>query len=527
MNIVVGSGPAGVAAARALLDRGESVTLLDVGQRLPAANAEALKNLRSKPRDLWNPIDLDKIRGSARSSHRGVELKTAYGSDFAYRSLDEVQEISKSVLIRASYALGGLSNVWGGAVLPYHARDTAAWPIPLHALQPHYQKILSRLDFSAVDDELAKLLPLHAQPSAPLKPSRQAEQFLAKASPHRDALLSAGLHLGRSRLAVRAAPDSLAPGCVYCGNCLTGCPYELIFDSTQWIEEWKNQIRFSYRPNILVEKLREINRGVEVQAVDQSTQQRVNFAGDRVYLAGGILSTAKIVLSSLEQYDREYSVKASQYFLFPFLTKTGVAGVRSEDLHTLAQFFLEVNNKEVTSHLINLQGYTYNPFLGNYLTSRLGPLAKILRPMVDGFLGRLLIFQGYLHSDDSPHITMKLVKTVKGDRLQISRADNSQTKPTIRRLLTLLRRHKKILGGVPLSWMTAIGKIGDGSHLGGIFPMQKNPGPAASDILGRPTGFRHVHLVDSSVFPSIPATTITLSVMANAHRIASDSLESV
>jgi len=29
-----------------------------------------------------------------------------------------------------------------------------------------------------------------------------------------------------------------------------------------------------------------------------------------------------------------------------------------------------------------------------------------------------------------------------------------------------------------------------------------------------------VHLLDASVFPSIPATTITLTVMANAHRIA-------
>jgi len=28
-------------------------------------------------------------------------------------------------------------------------------------------------------------------------------------------------------------------------------------------------------------------------------------------------------------------------------------------------------------------------------------------------------------------------------------------------------------------------------------------------------------LIDASVFPSIPASTITFSVMANAHRIAS------
>ena len=50
--------------------------------------------------------------------------------------------------------------------------------------------------------------------------------------------------------------------------------------------------------------------------------------------------------------------------------------------------------------------------------------------------------------------------------------------------------------------------------------MRENPEGLDTDILGRPAGLRRVHLVDASVFPSIPATTITFSVMANAHRIA-------
>jgi choline dehydrogenase-like flavoprotein len=56
--------------------------------------------------------------------------------------------------------------------------------------------------------------------------------------------------------------------------------------------------------------------------------------------------------------------------------------------------------------------------------------------------------------------------------------------------------------------------------------MRENPGPFQTDLLGRPTGFSQVHVVDASVFPSLPATTITLSVMANAHRIGSAALES-
>jgi len=44
-----------------------------------------------------------------------------------------------------------------------------------------------------------------------------------------------------------------------------------------------------------------------------------------------------------------------------------------------------------------------------------------------------------------------------------------------------------------------------------------------TDTSGRPAGWRRVHAVDATVLPSIPATTITLTVMANAHRIGWDS----
>ena len=37
-----------------------------------------------------------------------------------------------------------------------------------------------------------------------------------------------------------------------------------------------------------------------------------------------------------------------------------------------------------------------------------------------------------------------------------------------------------------------------------------------------PRRHRQVHPVDASTFPTLPATTITYSIMANAYRIASE-----
>jgi choline dehydrogenase-like flavoprotein len=40
-----------------------------------------------------------------------------------------------------------------------------------------------------------------------------------------------------------------------------------------------------------------------------------------------------------------------------------------------------------------------------------------------------------------------------------------------------------------------------------------------SDILGRVNNLKNVHIIDSSVLPQIPISTITYTLMANAARI--------
>jgi choline dehydrogenase-like flavoprotein len=67
--------------------------------------------------------------------------------------------------------------------------------------------------------------------------------------------------------------------------------------------------------------------------------------------------------------------------------------------------------------------------------------------------------------------------------------------------------------------MLQIAKPGRGFHCGGSLPMRAQPGDFETDTLGRVRGWSRVHVVDASVLPAVPATTITFSVMANAHRI--------
>ncbi len=170
---------------------------------------------------------------------------------------------------------------------------------------------------------------------------------------------------------------------------------------------------------------------------------------------------------------------------------------------------------------MHLQLYGYNDLLLAALARRLPlPAARVER-LLAPLLGRMIVAQGYLHSDDSPGLTL----TRAGDDLRLVGDDVEPGAARVRRLLRRLAASARPLGLAPLPGLVQIGRPGKGNHLGGSLPMRRRPGPLESDTLGRPRGWERVHVVDAAVFPSLPATTVTLSVMTNAHRIAAAAAE--
>jgi hypothetical protein len=131
----------------------------------------------------------------------------------------------------------------------------------------------------------------------------------------------------------------------------------------------------------------------------------------------------------------------------------------------------------------------------------------------------MVVVQGYLHSDESSTIEMQLKRDVEKDFLQLEAKLNPETRHTVKKVLRELLSQTCRLGGVVVPPMLQLAEPGRGYHSGGSVPMRENPKPLESDRVGRPHGWSRIHAVDASVLPSIPATTITFSVMANAHRI--------
>ena len=307
-----------------------------------------------------------------------------------------------------------------------------------------------------------------------------------------------------------------------------GCPNDLIYNSSFALPMLLTNPGFRYISDVVVTKLGESGGTVRISARRKDGSALEDFVAERVYLGAGVISSTQILLESLEAFDRPVTLADSCYFLLPMLRLRGMPGVVNEPLHTLAQAFLEILNPAVCEKTVHLQVYTFNDFYVGASRKMLGAVFGIAQPAVNAVLGRLLVLQGYLHSDLSPSVKITLSRNgaAGGRELQLQGQPMSeQTKKLLARVSKLLRKSWRSLGGVVATPMLHVPPPGRGFHSGGTFPMSAAPRDFETDVLGRPTGFQRVHVVDSTVLPSIPATTITLSVMANANRIASTQVE--
>jgi choline dehydrogenase-like flavoprotein len=503
-DIVIGSGPSGVSVAMALLARGRRVLMLDGGKVMePEAEARRIELASTDPTG-WGTRERDDWMAPQYQAAPGQIRR--YGSDFAMEPGTETfADLPGWMGLRSSRASGGLSNLWGAAVLPYAPADLAGWPVTMKDLAPHYRAVAEFLPVASVQDNLDALLPaLPMQGRSGIAPSIQARELLNRISARQADLAAMGVYAGQARQAVDA-------GCHRCGLCLHGCPFGLIWSARHTLAKLRGHPGFSHRPGAVVTRIAESSDGITLDLLGGET-----VTGTRAYLGAGVLETARILLAS-QPGPAELVLRDSQHAFLPMLHRwrNGTRPDRSR-FHTLPQVFAEIDSPAVSPHLVHAQIYSWNEHFPRDLVENYARKIPFSAPLFTALARRLIVAQIFLHSNHSHRIALRLA----GDgRLQARLEANPAMETVMKTAARHLGKAMDKLGLLALTFATRPGAPGSSFHVGASVPMAADPGAGQSDVLGRPAGWQRLHLIDASSLPAIPATTITYSVMANAHRI--------
>ncbi len=510
--IVIGSGLSGLACATRLLDNGHTVTMLDRGNACEGLlERRVSRYLTNRNHDDFIRAKVNRQWGRGRSNAMFTEHHGT-GFDYCFAEADRfVLGAQRDAIVCLTLALGGLSNVWGGSILPARDADICDWPISASDLKPYHHGIATFMPLSAARDDLSTLFdfPLGEPHRFPL--GEQARSLLQDMEREVNVLRAGGMHFGRAKLAMDPGNDTPREGFA-CGP---------IFNAAFGISRLRERAGFTYIPGLFVDHISEENDEIRVAAIGGgNNEDRIDFRGRKVFVACGPLASTQLIAKSLAWTEESFEFRTNQNIIVPFLRYRRQRGLCNHTSNGMVQLFLEVEGdaRRLTHFQINQFGdYALIP-LRRLLGRLLPPVTFLLRPLLE----RLMIFQGFLHSNDSDTIRMRFSgeSGYAPHKLDIDGSQNPRKREALYSALRTINRHHRQLRGVAVSPLAVIDLPGGSSHLGGSIPMRRTPGPRDCDVLGRPGGCRNIHIVDAAILPSLPAPTISFTTMSNAARIA-------
>ncbi len=506
MIYIIGSGLSAMAAATALVARGMCPKILDVGITPARAATDLKARLGSCEPEFWDAEEVAPARRTGAAAANGIPRKLHFGSDFVFQKPDQLIPLGTNCAsMFRSFAAGGFSNVWGAVIQPLREVELDDWPIGAKEFPRHYAAISCLIGSSSAPD---------------LHPSSQAKALFSDLTVNSDVLNREGISFEYPRLAVRTSDYNGTKGCRYCRFCLFGCPYDSRYTAAGTLSELVRTGHAEYESDVLVRKLTRMDNEIRIEGRSRSGEVRV-FSADKVFVAAGLLESTRIILESLSMYGKPLRISHSDIFTIPLLRYRRSPHIQLERLHTLCQLTAEIEDPSICVRRVHLQFYGYNDLYRQLLSAKAGPLAKPLVPVLEALASRLFVIFGYLHSDVSSSIELRLSREVN-PAVTLEGKINPEARRICTAVAQKLKRFHACFQGIALQSQLKMDLPGGGYHSGGTLPMRRLPEMLETDSWGQLPSLPGIHVVDASVLPTVPASPTAFTVMANAHRIASE-----
>ena len=415
---IVGSGPAGVAAAYPLVKTGYKVAIVDAGPLHDPATK--LLPIQSK--------------------------------------FEIIQGLGK----------GGLSQLWSGVCDYYSKEELMAIGLPPAEIQKEYKKIVNNLA-----SKLTTTLDHHDQ------------------------------------LILKSAKKNHLEAQVY--QALT-----FLYNSSESVDDLKKYKNFTYIDNQLVQTVRDQKTHVDIHSLSINTSQPKTTRVSFVILAAGSLNTTRILLRTFNLFN----------YRSPFLTKVNYI---TACLHTKTLFNRNDDYKQRLGHLVIstdkkytkldsffVHLYPYNPEKIEHALAYI-PLPKSIARLLLATVGSSLVIADIrFPASLSKNKFCVLKKTKSGDLLEIVCKESKDEQKHQESEFRGIKNQLQTLGLLPLKTIKGYTT----SHYAGGLSFQTKPGKLSVDANGKLNQARRIYIADASTWQALPAKPPTLTIMANAARVA-------
>lgn len=514
-SLIIGGGPAGTSAALALAESGQAVHLIDAGTRgidLPPEGRYL--DLRFQDTAQWSwqlGQDFQSLRDSGSVSPK-LRVPGLAAIFEGYAEANQLRA-ERGFQLLGALAGGGLSNAWGCGVGLFDASELG----PLAALkQMHssYARVAARMGLSgSSEDSLSSYFGLDdlSDPPLPLDYLHQALWERRSKLDRNDFLL------GRARIAVLTRDREERLACDLRGMCLWGCRRHATWSASHDLNRLRRMPNARVEEGVVAIELRREAEGWMVRG--RSDGEERLYRAEKVLLAAGTVASTRLALDALESPPESVRLLSNPMAAF-MVVQPRMFGKVHQPSFGLAQlsYVLErvSEGQSAFGNLFSTSGLPVSEFL-KYLpiTRRAGlPLLRTLLPM--GVVGNI-----FLPGSLSAHRAV-----LNGDRSMTIQAGASADLPDVYRSAEKrLRRGFRKLGAWMLPGSFVAGQPGADIHYAGTLSIRDEPAAHECKVSGEIAGLPGVYAIDGASLPMLPAKAHTLTIVANADRIARGLLE--
>lgn len=524
--IVVGSGATGAIAAKTLVDAGLQVGLLDIGE-------EDLEYKQSIPNS-----DFTSIRNTDKNQHsyflgnrfEGIPWETTrVGSQltpprsFLTRFAEKLIPFqSDTFQPMESTAKGGLGGGWGLGCYVFSKPELEALGLEESEMLPAYQAVASYIGISGSKDDGA---PYCSRGLEDMQPATSIEDNLGTIfesyHKHQKKLNKNDVFLGRSALALLTKDKNGRSATKYDDMGFWSDKNKSAYRSWITIDELNQKSNFTYHQKCLVLRFKENDDGVSVFVKRTDTDEEVIFKCKKLVLAPGVLGTARIVIRSFDYQKDKLPLICNPYSYIPCLQWKRLGKKIEQNKTSFAQLVLFVDENKSNFDVGMAALFSYRSLLLFKLIKET-PLNFADARIMMQFLHSSFTIAGIHHPDkgsDSKYVSLK-----KDDSSYTGDILTGEYVLSEEEIQANLAREKKIrgalktLGCFPLKTIRT--PLGGSIHYGGTLPFSDDGELFTISRSGKLAGTKNVFVADGSGFKYLPAKGLTLTLMANAYRVA-------